>query len=82
MQFPNDNYPPNDHPSFLGKTSLWTIAFSTVGGVYKAQASPHLLLDSLSMNGSIAVISYAFMSAVVGYCTKKGLDFLFKKFKK
>ena len=73
---------PSDPPSFLGNTAIWTVAFSTIGGVYKAQASPRLLLDSLTMDGSVAVISYAFMSAVVGYTTKKVLDYLFKKLKK
>lgn len=72
----DNNTTPN--PSFFGRTSLWTVAFSTVGGVYKAHASPHLLLDSLSLDGSVAVVSYAFLSAVVGYSTKKGLDYLFK----
>lgn len=71
----------NNFPFSKG-TTLWTVAFSTVGGVYKAQASPRLLLDALTFDGSVAVMSYAFISAVVGYCTKKGLDFLFKKFKK
>lgn len=79
---PGNNFP-NEHASIFGKTSIWTVAFSTVGGVYKAHASPqNLLLDSLTTDGSIAVIGYAFMSAVVGYCTKKGLDYLFTKFKK
>ncbi|MBN9482195.1 MAG: hypothetical protein J0H46_02505 [Bacteroidetes bacterium] len=78
----NHNPFPPEQPSFLGNTSIWTVACSTIGGVYKAQATPRLLLDSLTMDGSISVIAYAFMSAVVGYCTKKGLDYLFKKFKK
>lgn len=60
------------HSPFQKATTLWT-----VGGVYKAQASP----GSLPMS-SVSVVSYAFMSAVVGYCTKKGLDYLFEKFKK
>ena len=65
--------------SLFGNTSLWTMGFSTVGGVYKAHVMPTLLLDSLSINGSIAVIFYAFLSAVVGYGTKKALDYLFSK---
>lgn len=83
MHYPHNDHLPNENSSFFGKTSIWTVAFSTIGGVYKAHASPHhLLLDSLTMDGSVAVIGYAFMSAVVGYCTKKGLDYLFAKFKK
>lgn len=82
MHYPHNDHFPNDQPSFLGKTSIWTVAFSTIGGVYKAHASPHLLLDSLTMDGSIAVVGYAFLSAVVGYCTKRGLDYLFEKFKR
>lgn len=70
---------PHDH-SMFGKTSIWTIAFSTIGGVVsEVSSTPHLLLDALTLDGSLTVISYAFMSAVVGYCTKKGLDFLFKR---
>lgn len=72
-----------NHFPFKKGTTMWTVAFSTIGGVYKAQASPHhIMLDSLTMDGSVAVIGYAFMSAVVGYCTKKGLDYLFTKFKR
>ena len=71
---------PNEH-SIFGKTSIWTIAFSTIGGVTKAHATP-LFLNTLTLDGSITVVSYAFMSAVIGYCTKKGLDYLFTKFKK
>jgi len=78
MQFHSpDN---NDWPGEA--TTLWTVAFGTIGGVYKAQAMPKLLLSSLTMDGSLAVVSYAFISAVVGYCTKKGMDYLFEKFKK
>lgn len=71
-----------EQPSFFGKTSIWTIAFSTIGGVAKAKASPVLLLEALTLDGSLTVISYAFMSAIVGYGTKKGLDFLFNKIRK
>lgn len=71
------------HSHGFGKgTTLWTVAFSTIGGVYKAQATPQLLLSSLSWDGSVSVIAYAFMSAVVGYGTKKGLDYLFNKLRK
>ena len=61
---------------------LWTVASGTIGGVYKAQAMPKLLLSSLTVDGSTAVVAYAFISAVVGYCTKKGLDYLFAKCRK
>ena len=74
----NHHNAPQEH-SLFGNTSLWTIGFSTVGGVYKAHVMPKLLLDSLSIDGSIAVIFYAFLSAVVGYGTKKALDYLFSK---
>ncbi|OSZ81910.1 hypothetical protein CAP35_01170 [Chitinophagaceae bacterium IBVUCB1] len=63
-------------------TTLWTVASGTIGGVYKAQAMPKLLLNSLTADGSMAVVAYAFISAVVGYCTKKGLDYLFVKCRK
>ncbi len=79
MHFPspgNDQWPINE------ATTLWTVAFGTIGGVYKAQAIPHLLLNSLTMEGSVAVVSYAFMSAVIGYCTKRGMDYLFEKCRK
>lgn len=78
MQLQNHSNASTDHPSIFGKTSLWTVAFSTLGGVYKAHASPHLMLDTITLDGSVTVVCYAFLSAVVGYATKKGLDFLFK----
>ncbi len=78
MELQHDNNTSPDQPSVFGKTSIWTVVFSTVGGVYKAHASPHLMLDSVTMDGSVSVVCYAFLSAVVGYCTKKGLDYLFK----
>jgi hypothetical protein len=68
--------------SFLQNTSVWTIASGTVGGVYKTLNHYSIILNSVSVDGSISVASYAFLSAAVGYCTKKGLDYLFKKFKK
>lgn len=77
MEFQPHN--PEDHTSLLRGTMLWTVACSTLGGVYKAQSTPRLLLDSLTLDGSMAVISYAFMSAVIGYCTKKLLDYFFSK---
>ncbi|GAA4457075.1 hypothetical protein [Rurimicrobium arvi] len=80
--FTSNDHSPSEQPSLFGTTSIWTVAFSTIGGVYKAQAIPHLLMDSLTLDGSIAVMSYAFISAVVGYCTKKGLDYVFAKFRK
>lgn len=70
----------NNAPFFKG-TTLWTMAFSTFGGVYKAQASPRVLLDAVSIDGSITVMTYAFISAVVGYGTKKALDHFFRKTK-
>ncbi len=79
MDYPTQN---NSEWPFGEATTLWTVAFGTIGGVYKAQAIPHLLLNSLTMDGSVAVVSYAFMSAVIGYCTKKGMDYLFEKFRK
>lgn len=68
--------------SFLHNTSVWTIASGTVGGVYKSMSHHSIMLNSVSLDGSISVASYAFLSAAVGYCTKKSLDHLFKKFKK
>lgn len=67
--------------SLLQNTSVWTIASGTVGGVYKSLNQHSILLNSLSIDGSVSVASYAFLSATVGYCTKKALDHLFKKFK-
>lgn len=63
-------------------TSLWTIASGTIGGTYKAIVQPKLLLNALTIDGTISVAAYAFVSAAVGYCTKKVLDYLFQKFKK
>lgn len=68
--------------SLLHNTSVWTIASGTVGGVYKTIAQPTILLNTVTIDGSISVATYAFLSAAIGYCTKKGLDFLFQKFKK
>jgi hypothetical protein len=67
---------------FLHNTSVWTITSGTLGGVYKTLSHHPIMLNSVTIDGSISVVSYAFMSAAVGYCTKKGLDYLFKKFKK
>lgn len=78
MEFQNNHHSSPNPSSFFGKTSLWTVVFSTIGGVYKANASPHIFLDSLTLDGSVSVVCYAFLSAVVGYGTKKGLDYLFK----
>ncbi len=64
---------------FISSTSMWTIAFSTMGGIYKANTQVNLMLNAVDFEGSFAVATYAFVSAVVGYCTKKALDFLFKK---
>lgn len=79
MDYPTQN---NSEWPFGEATTLWTVAFGTIGGVYKARITPQLLLNSLTIDGSVAVVSYAFMSAVIGYCTKKGMDYLFEKFRK
>lgn len=68
--------------SFLHNTSVWTIASGTAGGVYKSLSQNTIILDTVSMDGSFSVASYAFLSATVGYCTKRALDYLFKKLKK
>lgn len=64
---------------FISSTSMWTIAFSTIGGIYKVNTQANLMLNAVDVEGSFAVATYAFVSAVVGYCTKKAMDFLFKK---
>lgn len=68
--------------SLLQNTSVWTVASATAGGVYKTVAQHQILLNAVTLDGSISVASYAFLSAAVGYCTKKALDSLFKKLKK
>jgi isoprenylcysteine carboxyl methyltransferase (ICMT) family protein YpbQ len=66
----------------LQSTSLWTIASGTIGGMYKTIAHPTPLLNVVTVDGTISVATYAFVSAVVGYCTKKVMDYLFQKIKK
>ena len=66
----------------LQNTSVWTVTSATMGGVYKTLVQHKILLNSVSVDGSISVMTYAFLSAAVGYCTKKALDYLFSKFKK
>lgn len=73
MIFQDKEYP------FISSTSMWTIAFSTIGGIYKANTQVNLMLNAVDIEGSFAVATYAFVSAVVGYCTKKAMDFLFEK---
>ena len=68
--------------SFLQNTSVWTVTSGTLGGVYKTINLHQILLSSVNVDGGFAVASYAFLSAAVGYCTKKALDYLFSKFKK
>lgn len=77
MELQHHNNGNNNFP-FSRYTTLWTVACSTIGGIYKAQASPRIILDVLSFNSSLAVMAYAFMSAMVGYCTKKGMDYFFE----
>lgn len=68
--------------SLLHNTSVWTTTSGTVGGVYKILSHHPIMLNSVTVDGSVSVVSYAFLSAAVGYCTKKSLDYLFRKFKK
>lgn len=72
------NFFDKDFP-FLQSTSIWTVAFSTMGGIYKANLQPNFFLSVVTLDSTVAVASYAFVSALVGYCTKKVLDSLFKK---
>jgi hypothetical protein len=68
--------------SIVQNTSVWTVTTATIGGVYQSITQPFILLDAISIEGSISVIGYAFMSAAVGYCTKKAFDLLFQKRKR
>jgi hypothetical protein len=71
---------PGNYP-FDGNT-LWTMACGTMGGIYKLQSSPELLVSSLTLDGTLSVAIYAFVSAIVGYGGKKLIDYLFAQVRK
>ena len=51
------------------------------GGLGKA-LSAHLVLTNITFNGTLEVVFYAAISALVGYGVKKGIDSLVIYFKK
>ena len=61
--------------------SFIATASGVFGGVGKA-LSTHLVLASITFQGTVDIVYYAAISALVGYGIKEGIDFVRERTKK